>query len=165
MRCSPPDRPRRDALDIDGGFVLVLFCSIPPSTSQADLRGDVDAPAILAVTLEVEHGGFQRDVEHERVEGNVHVAQDPGDADEPEGAPVDHDEGAGDRDEDVPQEGDGGKGDVALDSTVKIPHLEGGRGATGSFYRGLARVRYVCVSGVYSWHVHRSMHLLLIAVI
>ena len=46
----------------------------------------------------MKHGGFEGAVEHERVEGDVHVPQDPGYDDEPERAAVEQDQEAGNRD-------------------------------------------------------------------
>ena len=74
----------------------------------------------------MEHRGFECHVEHQRIEGDVHVSHNPRDDDKPEGTAVDDDEGAGDRDEDISEEGDDGKGDVELDSAVKPPHLQQG---------------------------------------
>ena len=100
------------------------FRATTHSISQGGRRGTADARTFCKVPSQVKHGGFQRAVEHERVEGDVHVSQNPGDDDEPKWAAVGNDEEGADGDEQIYQQGDGGEGDVVLDSTVKVPHLQ-----------------------------------------
>lgn len=75
----------------------------------------------------MKHGGLEGAVQHERVEGDVDIPQDPGHDDEGERGVIQQDQDTGGRDGYVHQEGDDGEGDVVLDSPVESPHLQQGR--------------------------------------
>ena len=93
----------------------------------------------------MKHGGLEGAVEHERVEGDVCIPQDPGDDNEVQRAVIKQDQGARDCDGNIHQESDGGERDVVLDSTVESPHLQQGRHQAQRYSKDGARTILQCV--------------------
>lgn len=60
------------------------------SVSRGDVRTNADARGLRVVVVEEKQGRFERAVEDERVQGDVHEAQDPRDDEQPVGPLVDH---------------------------------------------------------------------------
>ena len=83
-----------------------------------------DHCGIRQVSAQFKNGSFERAVEHQRVEGDVHISNEPGGDDDPEGSAVNHVIDPADPYEQVYQQGDDGQGDVELDPGVESPHLQ-----------------------------------------